>query len=49
MSYSESNFIYLKTTSLEKYYDKLVKAEYICEYFPMITKVIARKIIEANL
>ena len=49
MSYNESNFIYLKTTSLEKYYDKLIKAEYICEYFPLITKIIARKIIEAIL
>ena len=49
MEYNESNFIYLKTTSMEKYYDELVKAEYICEYFPMITKIIVRKVIEGVL
>ncbi|HEX9025320.1 MAG TPA: hypothetical protein VF839_02550, partial [Clostridium sp.] len=49
MEYNESNFIYLKTTSIEKYYDELVKAEHIYEYFPMITKVIVRKVIEGVL
>jgi len=49
MEYDESNFIYLKTTSMEKYYDELVKAEHICEYFPMITKIIVRKVIEGVL
>ena len=49
MEYNESNFIYLKTTSMEKYYDELVKAEYICEYFPIITKIIVRKVIEGVL
>lgn len=46
MGYNESNFIYLKNTSMEKYYDKLIKAENICEYFPMIAKIIVRKVIE---
>ena len=49
MEYNESNFIYLKTTNMEKYYDELVKAEYVCEYFPMITKIIVRKVIEGVL
>jgi len=49
MEYNESNFIYLKKTSMEKYFDALIEAEYVCEYFPMITKMIARKIIEAFL
>jgi hypothetical protein len=47
--YNESNFVYLKATSLEKYYDELVKAEYICEYCPKITKMIIRKIAEGIL
>ena len=49
MKYNESNFTYLKETSMEKYYDVLVEAEYVCEYFPMVTKVIVRKIIESFL
>ena len=49
MEYNESNFIYLKTTSMEKYYDELVKAEYVCEYYPKITMMIARKVIEGVL
>jgi hypothetical protein len=49
MKDNESNFIYLKKTSMEQYYDELVKAEYVCEYFPIMTKIIARKIIEAFL
>src|SRR5471030_837974 len=49
MKDNESNFIYLKKTSMEKYYDALVKAEYVCEYFPIMTKIIARKVIEAFL
>ncbi len=49
MGYDESNFIYLKTTSMEEYYDELVKAEHICEYFPMITKIIVRKVVEGIL
>ena len=49
MRYTESNFIYLKNTSMEKYYDALVEAEYAYEYFPIITKMIARKIIEVFL
>ncbi|WP_160683454.1 hypothetical protein [Clostridium sp. C2-6-12] len=47
MVYNESNFAYLKSTSLEKYYNELVKAEYICEYCPKITKMIIRKVAEA--
>ena len=49
MNFNESNFIYLKTTSMEKYYDELVKAECICEYFPIVTKIIVRKVIEGVL
>ena len=49
MGYNESNFVYLKTTSLEKYYNELVKAEYICEYCPDITKMIIRKAAEGVL
>lgn len=49
MEYNESNFIYLKKTNMEKYYDELVKAEHICEYFPSITKIIVRKVIEGFL
>lgn len=49
MKYNESNFVYLKTTSLEKYYNELVKAEYICEYCPKITKMIIRKALEGIL
>lgn len=49
MEYHESNFLYLKTTSMERYYNELVKAEYICEYCPKITKVITRKVAEGIL
>ncbi|MFT8352003.1 hypothetical protein [Clostridium saccharoperbutylacetonicum] len=47
MEYNESNFFYLRNTSLEKYYDALVKAEYVCEYFPIITRIIVRKVLES--
>ena len=49
MGCNESNFIYLRTTSMGKYYDELVKAESIGEYFPMITKIIVRKVLEGVL
>jgi len=49
MNDNESNFIYLKKTSMEQYYDALVKAEYVSEYFPLVTKMIARKVIEVFL
>jgi hypothetical protein len=49
MEYNESNFFYLKNTSIEKYYEMLVEAECVCEYFPMITKIIVRKVIEGLL
>lgn len=49
MEYNESNFVYLKGTSIQKYYDELVKAEYICEYCPKITKMIIRKVLEGIL
>lgn len=49
MKYNESNFVYLKTTSIEKYYNELVKAEYVCEYYPKITKMIIRKVAEGIL
>jgi hypothetical protein len=34
---------------MEKYYDSLVEAEHVCEYFPVVTKIIVRKIIEIFL
>ena len=49
MKYNESNFVYLKATSIEKHYNELVKAEYVCEYYPKITKVISRKVAEEIL
>ena len=49
MEYNEGNFIYLKTTSIKMYYDELVKAESICEYFPIISKSIIRKVVERLL
>ncbi|WP_297423198.1 hypothetical protein [Clostridium sp.] len=49
MECNESNFIYLKKTSVEKYYEELVRAEHLCEYFPAITKIIIRKVLEALL
>lgn len=49
MEYNENNFGYLKRTNIEKYYGELVKAEHACEYFPIITKVIVRKVLEVFL
>ena len=49
VGYNESNFLYLKTTSMDKYYNELAKAEYICEYCPKITKLIVRKVAEGIL
>lgn len=49
MEYNESNFFYLKNTSIEKYYEPLTRAEYLCEYFPEVTKIITRKVIEGFL
>lgn len=49
MEYNESNFFYLRNTSIEKYYEPLVRAEYVCEYFPVATKIIVRKVIEEFL
>ena len=49
VEYNESNFLYLKTTSMDKYYNELAKAEYICEYCPKITKLIVRKVAEGIL
>lgn len=47
MKYNESNFTYLKVTSLNIYYSDLLKAECACEDFPRMTKIIARKVLEA--
>ena len=47
MKYNESNFTYLKMTSLSRYYTELLKAECACEDFPRITKIIVRKVVEA--
>lgn len=49
MEYNESNFFYLKKTDISEYYDELVKAECLCEYFPIVTKIIVRKIMEVFL
>ncbi len=49
MEYNESNFFYLKKTNMSKYYDELVKAECVCEYFPIVTKIIVRKVMEVFL
>lgn len=49
MEYNESNFFYLRNTSIGKYYEPLTRAEYLCEYFPEVTKIIARKVIEGFL
>lgn len=49
MQYNESNFFYLKETSLKKYYDELLKAECLYEKFPKITDMIIRKVIEVFL
>lgn len=49
MEYIESNFGYLKGTKIEKYYDHLIKAEFLCEYYPIVTKIIVRKVIEMLL
>ena len=34
---------------MDKYYNELAKAEYICEYCPKITKLIVRKVAEGIL
>lgn len=49
MEYIESNFGYLKGTKIEKYYDHLIKAEFLCEYYPIVTKIIVRKVMEMLL
>nr|WP_312291071.1 hypothetical protein [Clostridium chromiireducens] len=49
MEHNENNFAYLRRTSIEKYYCELIKAEHACEYFPIITKVIVRKVLEVFL
>ena len=47
MKYNESNFTYIKVTSLSKYYQDLSKAECACEDFPRMTKIIIRKVLES--
>ncbi|MCI1479069.1 MAG: hypothetical protein LKH93_23955 [Clostridium beijerinckii] len=49
MEYIESNFGYLKGTKIEKYYNDLIKAEFLCEYYPIVTKIIVRKVMEMLL
>lgn len=41
-----SNFVYLKRTSIEKYYRDLVRAENVCEKLPDATKFIVRKVMD---
>ena len=47
MKYNESNFTYIKATSLSKYYTDLLKAECACENFPRVTKITIRKVLES--
>lgn len=47
MEYNESNFTYLKGTSLSEYYKELVKAECACDDYPAMTKMTVRKVLEA--
>lgn len=49
MGYNESNFIYLKTTGFQNYYEELVKAETIYPYSSEIAKIIIRKVTESIL
>lgn len=49
MKYYESNFSYLENTKLSIYYEDLKKAEYASENFPIITKIILRKVLERFL
>lgn len=49
MEYNQSNFFYLKKTNMDKYYDELIKAECLCEHFPMIAKLTVRKVMEVFL
>lgn len=46
MKYNESNFTYLKVTTLSRYYTDLLKAECACEDFPLMTKITVRKVID---
>ena len=49
MRSDEKNFFYLKGTNIEKYYDDLIKAEYICDDYGDVSKIILRKVIEELL
>lgn len=49
MKYNESNFTYLKLTNLSEYYSYLLRAEYACEDFPRMTKIIVRRVLESFL
>lgn len=46
MGYDEKNFLYLKGTNIEKYYDDLKTAEYIFDDYEEVTKIILRKVTE---
>lgn len=49
MERCESNFFYLKVTNIEKYYSDLLKAEYLCDEYGQLSKIILRKIVEELL
>ena len=42
----KGNFAYLKNTSLSEYYKDVIKAQCASEKYPMITKILLRKIVE---
>lgn len=43
---NNGNFTYLKNTDLSEYYEDLIKAQCASEKYPIITKIILRKIVE---
>ena len=49
MKHNGSNFTYLNLTTLSEYYAYLLRAEYACEDFPIITKIIVRRVLERFL
>ncbi|CAG9703562.1 coiled-coil domain-containing protein [Clostridium neonatale] len=42
----KGNFFYLKNTSLSEYYTDIIKAQCASDKYPMITKILLRKIVE---
>ena len=42
----KGNFVYLKNTSLSEYYKDVIKAQCASDKYPMITKILLRRIVE---